>query len=322
MKLMINDTHEARFLVAESEEAPDHFEEKMISNLEHPSLLRPESDCFMKEGPVRYEVSGFSSLCEVYENRFLETGEITEILRKVQEAVKYLEGHMLSDRNLLLMPEFIFLDGERIRFAVCRSQGGSFPERMEKLGTFLFLKGNPDSPDTMRLTNEIMRMVMRSDYRLHDLSRIMEKYRQKEEPSYREILPEPEEERERPSFEEAVVELPADERTKRLPVFEKEEETKPKKPERFPGDFEKELQKRLKKEPGQQRGKTLKRALLVLGLLLAAADAVFYFRGKEALLRLLPVFLIAAAVDAAIAVISVILEKHSGVRFLAPKKQL
>ena len=307
-KISVIDSHNGRSLVIERTGAEDRFEERMILSLDHPSLLKPLPDRFLCDGSFRYDISGMTSLRENCGKRSLSAPEITSLILRLDETVRYLEDHMLCDSNLLLEPEYIFLDSERLYFIPAASGGESFSESIQELGKFVFLQSDTENEEAVRLSGGILRAILGGECRMHDLLRVCGKNRQKEEVTKAVVI--------YPEGNTVTGEYSREEETKKLPVFDQERNPEPKEPKKENTGEERFLQfleDREGKKQTVKNAKILRRTLILLAAEVLLCDAAFFLRGKAFLMKILPAALIILVVTALYGVLSVLTEKHNHV---------
>lgn len=318
-QISVMDSHDARYLVVSNAGQTDTFEERMIFRLSHPSLLRPLSESVLSGEGLRYDVTGLQSFSEAYSHKNLTAEDIRQLLESLSEAVKVLESHMLTDGNLLLSPEWIFFEKDRLKFVPVKSDGGDFTERIRVLSDFLFLHSDGEDEATVRLANALLKKIMAGDCRMHDLLGICEGKGKKEKPAEAYVIyPEPRV----PSGEEKG--NPGPQEQKRLPVFDREEVAGPKEEKKKP-DAEKlfgSVAVRMGTDEKTAKGRIFRRTLISLAVEVLLLDAVYFFKGQKVFLRILPAFLIAVLVTGLIGLLSFVSERNKSVNVekFRPKK--
>ena len=306
-KISVIDSHNGRSLVIERTGTEDRFEERMILNLDHPSLLKPLTDRFLCDGSFRYDISGMTSLRENCEKRSLSAPEIISLILRLDETVRYLEDHMLCDSNLLLEPEYIFLDSERLFFVPSANGGERFSESIQELGKFIFLHSDTENEEAVRLSGGMLRTILGGECRMHDLLRVCGKSRQKEEVTKAVVI--------YPEGNTVTGELSKEE-TKRLPVFDQESGSEPKETKKENTGEERFLQFLENREGNRQKiknAKILRRTLILSAAEVLLCDAAFFLFGKAFLLKILPAALIVLVVTVLYGVLSILTEKHNHV---------
>lgn len=283
MNIYTDDTHEAKFLVIECTNGGDTFEDRMISGMNIPTLMKP---VFFTDELEKYDISGYQNLLETMKNRCLCKDEIMEILLSIDTAIRYLEERMLGDSNILLDPKFIYTDGSvsGIIFPVTRSGSDLFSERMRKLSELLFIHADNDDADTLKFASGLMKICLTESFRMHDIMRFIEKSRKEKCPT-------------EPFKSKAAEELIS---TVIIPSFDDTEKE---------NLFEKEIMEKTEGNSGGD-GKKIRIILLAGALFVLALDIVCMILGNGKAAKLLPVLFIISVAAVAYNVYAIIINKR------------
>ena len=178
MNIRETDTHEAKLLVIENEGDAGDFDRKMICHVKDPLFL-PAAGPFAKalcEGGFAYDISGLETMEQALGNRVLSSGDILSVTISLNNAILVLEAHLLSDANLLLSPDRIYVRTGPAEPVFCPafSSEESFEERLRPLIREIFLHADTSDPDTLRLASELLKVSLRKHYRMHDLMAVLE----------------------------------------------------------------------------------------------------------------------------------------------------
>ena len=286
MRIKVNDTHEARFLEVSGElMEPDRFEERMIASMVHQGIIRPLSESMLSGNTRKYDITGLRTLSEAFAGRTLSAEDIAGLIIRIDTIMKDLRNHMLPDSCILLDPSYIYAEENgNIRFIAVSGMEEGFQPNMRKLGDFIFLHADTKDERALGLSSALLRIMMQEGFRMHDLVSAAEKFRKKE-PETGTAVEICEEKTEKKPEEEKVREIG------RLPVFEEKERRNESPQEAFIRIVSEKTAQRV----NAARGKTAKKCLIILAVIVAGADAVYFLGGKEVFLRSLPVFLLAAA---------------------------
>lgn len=175
MKTEIQNTHEAKLLIIEQQETFSLLEEKLIAGIDNRYMLKPFGGG-MEEGRFCFDISDFDPLSEYLVNRRLSGTEMIGFLAQMKSVITALEDHMLDDRNLLMDPEYVYIDrfNRKVRFVPLCRQEGEFGARLRPLIEMMFLHADLEETDSLRFAAQMLRTVMRKEVRLYDLMQLIE----------------------------------------------------------------------------------------------------------------------------------------------------
>lgn len=178
MNIQETDTHEAKLLVIEKEGEAGDFDRKMIRHVKDPLFLAPAgpSAKALCEGGFAYDISGLETMEQSLQNRLLSSGDLQSALICLNNAILVLEAHLLSDANLLLSPDRIYVRSGPAEPVFCPAFASeeSFEDRLRPLIRELFLHADTSDPHTLRLASELLKVSLRKHYRMHDLMAVLE----------------------------------------------------------------------------------------------------------------------------------------------------
>ncbi len=89
---------------------------RMITENRIEGVLRCEIRHMDGESWLYYEITGLHNLRDLYENRLMESGDVTDLILGLNDLCKRLSDFFISERQLLLSPEEIYRDVETGRF--------------------------------------------------------------------------------------------------------------------------------------------------------------------------------------------------------------
>lgn len=178
MNIQETDTHEAKLLVIEKEGNTGDFDRKMIRHVKDPLFLVPAgpSAKALCEGGLAYDISGLETMEQSLQNRTLSAGDLQSALICLNNAILILEAHLLSDANLLLSPDRIYVRSGSAELIFCPAFASEerFEDRLRPFLKELFLHADTSDPHTLRLASELLKVSLRKYYRMHDLMAVLE----------------------------------------------------------------------------------------------------------------------------------------------------
>lgn len=160
------------YLVLRQETTDENaFEEKMLLHNEIPGLL----PCFARqlngEKTYFYDISSRQPLLHIYERNEIAYEAMKSLLCSVAETVRNLEEYLMDSAHLLLLPEFIYMDVEKMDVRLCyyptktdREENGWQP-----LAEFLLLKTDHEDNHAVRLIYALYKAVFAHTFYLEQL---------------------------------------------------------------------------------------------------------------------------------------------------------
>lgn len=181
MRITEKNTHEAQYLIVEDDGPADDFEEKMLCHLSDPVLLKtagPGAAVYTcgSDHCAGYDISGLVPMDRALENLSLRTEEMAALLIRLNNAILILEAHLLSDANLILSPDRVYVEPGTLDVAFCPACGreGSFEERVRPFIREIFLHADVNDPVSLRTASRLLKVSMEKQFRMHDLMKVIE----------------------------------------------------------------------------------------------------------------------------------------------------
>lgn len=170
MNVQEKDTHEGRFLTVDHGQQAVGLDIRLIESLDNRYILRPLREQ-SSEGILRYNVSGCENIRKYLINRRMDRTELVGFLAQMKSVIRALEDHMLTDGNILLDPEYVYIDKgtRKVRFVpVCRLEG-PFEDRFRPLAEMIFCHADLEDTESLRFAARMMRTVMEGNLKMHTL---------------------------------------------------------------------------------------------------------------------------------------------------------
>lgn len=151
--------------------AESAFEEKMLLHNEISGLL----PCFARqmngEKAYFYDISSRQSLQHIYERNEISYEAMKSLLCGVAETVRSLEEYLMDSAHLLLLPEYIYMDIEKMDVRLCYYPAPNTQEEggFQPLAEFLLLKTNHEDNQAVRLIYALYKAVFAHTFYLEQL---------------------------------------------------------------------------------------------------------------------------------------------------------
>ena len=248
------------------------YEERMMQHLRHENLLPFHIDYAENEKRYYYEISALQPLERIAEQGGITACKLKMLILQLDHILGVLEKHLMSDAALLLHPQTIYLDQEQERFRFCTVPGGNyhFTEQMRALCLFL-LPHFTEGSDAVLICHAMFKASLKENFSSRQLLCLLfEQHKPVQQTE------------------------PETERITEIGVNEKETEIN------WKEDQEKHQEKHQEKN-GTERNMPvlvsavggLRQILICLAIFLTAPVIIFLLRGREAVMRMLPVFCVA-----------------------------
>ena len=122
-----------------------------------------------------YEITSKQPLSRILEFREIRKEELSTLVVEIGAVLKRIEDYLLTESNLLLEPEHIYVDPESYQVWLCYVPGyeKSFPEAMEKLLQYLLKKTDHKDNESVVLAYRLYQESQKDYYGIEDLLKII-----------------------------------------------------------------------------------------------------------------------------------------------------
>ena len=122
-----------------------------------------------------YEITSKQPLSRLLEFREIRKEELSTLVVEIGAVLKRIEDYLLTESNLLLEPEHIYVEPESYQIWLCYVPGyeKSFPEAMEKLLQYLLKKTDHKDNESVVLAYRLYQESQKDYYGIEDLLKII-----------------------------------------------------------------------------------------------------------------------------------------------------
>lgn len=161
MKTIYKRELDHNYLILEQEEFQDHYQVGMLVRNKIPGLLECSLCRLDKMAAFYYEITSKQNLRLVLERRHLKALELQKLLEQLLLTARSCEEYLLDTEQLLLNPDYIYLDPDRWEFSFCFFPFYEGTEENELLGLAEYLLDRLDKQDAdaVALGYEFYRMA-------------------------------------------------------------------------------------------------------------------------------------------------------------------
>ena len=196
------------YLIIEPEEAGyDSYETHMLAVNGIEGLLKFHIKQVDSRKFYYYEITSKQPLSRILEYHSMGGEELRKLIGGIAQTLGRLEAYLLQERQIILEPEYIYVEPERFSVFLCLVPGrqGRFPEEMTGLLQYLLGKVNHQDKECVVMAYGLYQESLKENYGMDDLlvilgkaSRGKETEAENEEMGYDEMRDrEPENKRER-----------------------------------------------------------------------------------------------------------------------------
>lgn len=169
------------YLILEAKEAEEEsFEIRMLTENSIEGLLKFRIKQEERGRYYCYEITSKQPLSRLLEFKEIKKEELRRLIMEIGAVLKRIEDYLLSESNLLLEPEHIYIEPESYQVWLCYIPGyeKSFPEAMEKFLQYLLKKTNHKDNGAVVLAYRLYQESQKDYYGIEDLLRIVRESQQ------------------------------------------------------------------------------------------------------------------------------------------------
>lgn len=166
------------YLVVEPEPGTQPgYEARMLANNSIDGLLRFHIKYMDERQSYYYDITSMQPLSRLLQNRFIDRGEICQLLIELHVALVRMEEYLLSEDGLLLDPDYIYVKTEGFQTGLCLVPGhsGHFPEALTHLLQYLMKKVDHKDKESVVLAYGMYQESLKENYGIEDLMKLVQR---------------------------------------------------------------------------------------------------------------------------------------------------
>ena len=166
------------YLIVEPDEGnKPGYEARMLLNNAVEGLLRFHIKYMDERQSYYYDITSMQPLGRILQNRFIDRGEICQLLIQLHVALRRMEEYLLSEDGLLLDPDYIYVEPEGFRTGLCLVPGmaGNFPDRLSRLLQYLMKKVDHRDKESVVLAYELYQESLKENFSVEDLMKLVQR---------------------------------------------------------------------------------------------------------------------------------------------------
>lgn len=162
-----------RYLVVHTDADMEDYELKMLCAVKAESLIRPIVNVHNSSRVLSFDITGLISLEEAMNGSNQYKISIEEFMIQLNNAVKTLDGYLLSERNLLLDKGYIFVDKSDAKLRFCAypnaAEQSEHNKKLKELLKELMINADEEDAWSIRLCLRMLKAAAKKNCMLHDL---------------------------------------------------------------------------------------------------------------------------------------------------------
>lgn len=168
------------YLILWQEEFRDCYQLEMLVKNQIPGLLVCRLGLWDEKAALYYEISSRQSLRLILERKRLNAKELYRLLESLQKSVKTCGAYLLDGNQLLLNPEYIYLEPDTWELAFCYFpfEEQALQDSLLNLAEYLLDRLDRQDQNAVALGYEFYRMAGEENA---SLEQVLEKYRSERE---------------------------------------------------------------------------------------------------------------------------------------------
>ena len=153
------------------------YEARMLLNNAVDGLLRFHIKYMDERQSYYYDITSMQPLGRILQNRFIDRGEICQLLIQIHVALMRMEEYLLSEDGLLLEPDYIYVEPEGFKTGLCLVPGmaGNFPERLSRLLQYLMKKVDHRDKECVVLAYGLYQESLKENFSVEDLMKLVQR---------------------------------------------------------------------------------------------------------------------------------------------------
>ena len=159
------------YMIMDVPEQPAGYECRMLAGNQIEGLLKFRIRYGEEKQEFYYEITSRQPLARILEKRKATGEEIRRILVAVMTAARRIEEYLLKEEQILLDPEYIYVEPDRFIVELCLLPGHTcdWPAALSELLKFLLEKADHQDKDGMILAYNLYQESLKENYGAADL---------------------------------------------------------------------------------------------------------------------------------------------------------
>lgn len=164
------------YLIVEPDNfGPEPYETHMLKENRINGLLNFNRKLVDGHNYYYYEITSKQPLNRILENHSLNKEELKQLIIGIAQVLERLDAYLLKANQILLQPDYIYLEPEQFRVSLCLLPGRSknFPEEMTELLRYLLGKINHQDKECVVMAYGLYQESLKENYGISRLEELV-----------------------------------------------------------------------------------------------------------------------------------------------------
>lgn len=160
-----------RYLYIQQEAEDNGFEFKMAASLVSDCIIAPAQVYAHGDLCHEYCITGLKELEEYLSGISLHSGDIIRLLAQTEQSVNTVKNYLLSEADLLINTDYIYVDAEKGLLKLCIVPGynGDFEQGLKAFISRLLVHIDAADDAALRLGFRLFKIISQAEFKLHDI---------------------------------------------------------------------------------------------------------------------------------------------------------
>lgn len=160
-----------KYLYIQQETDEYGFEAKMAASLISDSIMTPAQVFAYGSMCHEYCITGFTELEEYLSGIRLHSRDVIRLLAQLEQSVSTVKNYLLSEADLLINNDFIYVDEEKGLLKLCIVPGynGDFEQGLKDFISRLLIHIDAADDAVLRLGFRLFKTISQAEFKLHDV---------------------------------------------------------------------------------------------------------------------------------------------------------
>jgi len=162
-------------IISDVEDALEGYQLTMMAKNHIEGLLRFYVRYVDTKKEYYYEISSKQPLGRILESRRITREELSTLLISISMIITRMENYLLEEKQILLEPEYIYIDPSGFCVHLCCVPGisGNFPEAVRQLLQYLLDKVDYQNREDIALIYQLYQESLKENYQMEDLLQLL-----------------------------------------------------------------------------------------------------------------------------------------------------
>lgn len=165
---IVNDV-QGKYLLLDSKNYKKNFEERMFFYNEVPSFLPFDTQRINNSYSFRYSILDYKTMAEYYNSQTIRAEDVKKIFMAITLAGQSISDFLLNPNCIVLMPEYIFMRGEDIRFCYYPEETVDFNRGIRELMEYILERLDHTQQENVMMAYGLYQKILKNNYTMEQL---------------------------------------------------------------------------------------------------------------------------------------------------------